>query len=114
QAPGTSVSFTLNNDFTGRMWGRTGCNTSTSPAQCTTGQCGGTGLQCAGTTGFPNTSLFEINVDANGTDWYNVSYVDAIDNPIGVQVSNPSCTSPNTCSSTVKDVCPGDLRQGST
>ena len=52
------------------------------------GQCGGTGLQCAGTTGQPNTSLFEWNINASGTDWYDVSYVDAVDNPIGVSVSN--------------------------
>jgi beta-glucanase (GH16 family) len=114
QAAGTSVAFTLNNEFTGRLWGRTGCNTATSPAQCTTGSCGGTGLQCAGTTGHPNTSLFEINVDATGTDWYNVSYVDAIDSPIGVQVSNGACRSPNTCTNAVKTSCPADLVSGST
>ena len=36
---GSSVSFTLANTFTGRLWGRTGCNTA-SPAQCATGSCG--------------------------------------------------------------------------
>jgi hypothetical protein len=110
-APGGSSSFTVPSGSIGRLWGRTGCN-SASPAQCTTGSCGGTGLQCAGTTGQPNTSLFEWNINANGTDWYDVSYVDAVDNPIGVAVSNTSCVSPATCSASVITSCPADLRSG--
>ena len=110
-APGASSTFSVPSGSIGRLWGRTGCNSS-SPAQCTTGQCGGTGLQCAGTTGQPNTSLFEWNINANGTDWYDVSYVDAVDNPIGVQVSNASCVSPNSCSASVISSCPADLRSG--
>src|SRR6185503_1168481 len=73
-APGASSTFNVPSGSVGRLWGRTGCDGS-SPARCTTGQCGGTGLQCAGTTGQPNTSLFEWNVNANGTDWYDVSCV---------------------------------------
>jgi Thaumatin family/F5/8 type C domain len=111
-APGASSTFTVPSGSVGRLWGRTGCNTA-SPAQCTTGSCGGTGLQCAGTTGQPNTSLFEWNINANGTDWYDVSYVDAVDNPVGVSVSNASCVSPNTCSATVLTSCPADLKSGS-
>ena len=111
-APGQSSTFNVPSGSVGRLWGRTGCNTGTSPAQCTTGSCGGTGLQCAGTTGQPNTSLFEWNVDAGGTDWYDVSYVDAVDNPIGVTVSNPSCFSPSVCAPAVISTCPSDLRSG--
>jgi hypothetical protein len=111
--PGASSTFSVPSGSVGRLWGRTGCNTDTSPAQCTTGSCGGTGLQCAGTTGQPNTSLFEWNIDAAGTDWYDVSYVDAVDNPIGVSVSNASCVSPNSCSNAVLASCPADLRSGS-
>ena len=80
-------------NFNGRVWGRTGCDGS-SPASCATGQCGGSGLQCAGTTGQAGTSLAEFNLNAAGTDWYNVSYVDGFDNPIGVCVLNGSCVSP--------------------
>lgn len=109
-APGASVTFNISGS--GRLWGRTGCNTSTSPAQCATGQCGGTGLQCAGTTGVPNTSLFEFTINANGTDWYNVSYVDAIDNPITVTTSNTSCINPSSCNAAVKTNCPAGLRSG--
>jgi hypothetical protein len=111
QAAGTSVSFTIASGWIGRVWGRTGCNSS-SPAQCTSGSCGWTGLQCAGTTGYPNTSLFEANINASGTDWYDVSYVDAVDNPIGLSVTNGACVSPNACSSAVITNCPADLRSG--
>src|SRR5258706_14558328 len=111
-AAGAQVSFTVPDGNIGRLWGRTGCN-GASPAVCTTGSCGGSGLQCAGTTGFPNTSLFEWNINAGGTDWYDVSYVDAVDNPIGVQVSNSGCVSPNSCSNSVLTNCPADLRSGS-
>ena len=85
QAAGTTVSFTVGAGWIGRLWPRKGCNNA-SPAQCATGSCGGTGLQCAGTTGQPNASLFEINVNASGTDWYDVSYVDVVQ-PTGASVT---------------------------
>lgn len=110
-APGASSTFTVPSGSVGRLWGRTGCD-GASPARCTTGSCGGTGLQCAGTTGQPDTSLFEWNIDAGGTDWYDVSYVDAIDNPIGVTVSDAACVSPSVCSASVIGACPADLRAG--
>jgi hypothetical protein len=111
-APGASSTFAVPSGSIGRLWGRTGCNTATSPAQCTTGSCGGTGLACAGTTGQPNTSLFEWNINASGTDWYDVSYVDAVDNPIGVTITNGSCVSPASCSASVLSSCPADLKSG--
>src|SRR5260221_10272829 len=54
---GAQVSFAINSGWIGRVWGRTGCNGS-SPAQCTTGSCRGTGLPCARPTRIPHTSLF--------------------------------------------------------
>jgi len=107
-APGSSVSFAPGGTFNGRIWGRIGCNTA-SPAVCSTGSCGGTGLQCAGTTGVAGTSLAEFNLNAAGTDFYDVSYVDGFDNPIGVKVSNTSCASPNTCTPTPRTSCPSGL-----
>jgi hypothetical protein len=110
-AAGTRVTFTLGSGWIGRIWGRTGCN-SASPAVCATGQCGGVGLQCAGTTGMAGTSLAEFNINANGTDWYDVSYVDGFDTPIGISVSNSSCASPNTCSAAPLNACSADLKSG--
>jgi hypothetical protein len=105
---GASVSFSVSSTFNGRIWGRQGCN-SASPAQCSSGSCGGSGLQCAGTTGALGTSLAEFNLDASGTDWYDVSYVDGIDTPIGILISNSSCLSPNTSKSFS---CPTTLKNG--
>lgn len=110
-APGTQVNFTAASGFIGRIWGRTGCN-SANPAVCATGQCGGIGLQCAGTTGMAGTSLAEFNINANGTDFYDVSYVDGFDNPIGITVSNSTCASPKVCSSAPVTACNGDLKNG--
>ena len=66
-ASGAQVSFTVASNFNGRIWGRQNCNTA-SPAVCAAGSCGGTGLQCAGTTGTVGTSLAEFNLNAAGTD----------------------------------------------
>jgi hypothetical protein len=46
-------------------------------------------------------SLTEWNLDASGTDWYDVSFVDGQDNPVGIISTNG--VSPNTCS---KISCP--------
>ena len=111
--PGASVTFSLSDPWTGRIWGRIGCDGS-SPAICETGQCGGTGLQCAGTTGVKGTSLVELNLDyqpSYTTDDYDVSYVDGMDNPIGLTLSNSSCVQPSTCSSIVSS-CPSGLGNG--
>jgi hypothetical protein len=108
-SPGSRVNFTLNSGWIGRIWGRQGCN-GASPAVCSTGSCGGVGLQCAGTTGIAGTSLAEFNLNANGTDWYDVSYVDGIDTPIGIAVSNSTCASPNTCSSAPVSACSAELK----
>jgi hypothetical protein len=107
-APGSSVSFGVSSTFNGRLWGRQGCN-GASPAVCSSGSCGGTGLQCAGTTGVAGTSLAEWNLDASGTDYYDVSYVDGQDTPLGMVVSNGSCVSPNTCS---KIACTTEIVNG--
>ncbi len=113
-APNTSVTFSLPNPWNGRIWGRIGCDGS-SPAICQTGSCGGTGLQCAGTTGATGTSLVEMNLDYApnyNTDNYDVSYVDGIDNPIGLTLSNSSCVSPSTCTAAPLTNCPSGLAKG--
>jgi hypothetical protein len=109
QAANTSSTITVAATFNGRFWGRKNCNTSTSPYQCDTGQCGGTGVQCAGTTGVAGTSLAEFNLDASGTDWYDVSLVDGYDFPIGITPTN-AATDP-TCTADVISACPTALQK---
>src|SRR3569833_1849047 len=89
-APVATASLPVASIFNGRSWGRQNCNTA-SPAVCAAGSCGGTGLQCAGTTGTVGTSLAEFNLNASGTDWYDVSYVDGQDTPLGLTLSTASC-----------------------
>src|SRR5580704_5948833 len=43
-------------------------------------------------------SLTEWNLDASGTDWYDVSFVDGQDNPVGIIATEAGAVSPNTCS----------------
>src|SRR3569833_1292431 len=107
-APGAQVSFTVASNFNGRIWGRQNCNTA-SPAVCAAGSCGGTGIQCAGTTGTIGSSLAEFNLNASGTDWYDISYVDGMDTPLGIVISSASCVSPNTGT---KISCPTPLVNG--
>jgi hypothetical protein len=42
-------------------------------------------------------SLTEWNIDASGTDWYDVSFVDGQDNPVGIIATESGAISPNTC-----------------
>ena len=107
-APGATVSFTVASNFNGRIWGRQNCNTA-SPAVCAAGSCGGTGLQCAGTTGTVGTSLAEFNLNASGTDWYDVSYVDGQDTPLGLTLSTASCYQMTTAG---KIACPTAIVNG--
>lgn len=108
-APNTHVQFNPGATFNGRIWGRIACN---SAGGCETGECAGTGIQCAGSTGQTGTSLAEFTLDTNGFDDYDVSYVDGMDNPIGITVSNPNCISPNVCGNAPLAECPTALQQG--
>ena len=109
-APNTTVSFPVSATFSGRVWSRKNCNTGTSPAQCDTGSCGGTGLQCAGTSGQGSTSLAEFTLAGvvNGTDWYDVSNVDAYDFPIAI--TTPTGGYSPTVTADVLAACPSVLQ----
>jgi hypothetical protein len=61
-----------------RIWGRTGCNTSTG--FCATGDCGYK-IACSGATGVPPVTLAEFTLaGANGLDFYDGSMVDGVNN----------------------------------
>ena len=65
----------------GRVWGRTGCNSSCM--NCATGECDGTGCT---TSGKPPTTLFEVTMDPNaGYDTYDGSLVSGSNLPIEVK-----------------------------
>src|SRR5580704_4660981 len=108
QAAQTSVTFTVPTTYDGRVWARANCNSS-SPALCDSGQCGGTGYQCANTTGQPTTALAEFNLDAAGTDWYDVSNVDSYNFGIGLVMSAADGYEP-TCTADPLTQCPTKLQ----
>ena len=65
----------------GRVWSRTGCNSSCM--DCATGECDGTGCT---TPGKPPTTLFEVTMDPNtGYDTYDGSLVSGSNLPIEVK-----------------------------
>jgi len=81
-----------------RFWPRTGCKTKNggaptldNPLRCDTGDCWASinnGLQCAGITGQPPATLFEITLTGLGSakdDTYDVSVVDGYNVGIAVQ-----------------------------
>jgi hypothetical protein len=118
-APNAQVSFSVpNNSTAARLWARKNCNTGTSPYQCATGSCGGSGAQCQGTTGVQGTSLFEFTLVPGGQDTWDVSYVDGYDFPIGVTwngnssaCTGPTNLSPNpTCNADVLSSCPSTFQ----
>ncbi|KAJ7935886.1 thaumatin-like protein [Mycena leptocephala] len=94
----TKVTFTVPDDWNGRVWGRRNCNFATNPGpnSCLDGGCNG-GLLCDVNTGtgVPPATLAEFNFNGGGSDWYDVSLVDGynlpmrIDNNVGCGI--PSC-----------------------
>ncbi|XP_020883529.1 pathogenesis-related protein 5 [Arabidopsis lyrata subsp. lyrata] len=78
---GSSVNLTVSPGWSGRFWGRTGCNFDASGSEkCTTGDCGGK-LKCAGAEGAPPTTLAEFRIGSSGKEYavqdsYDVSLVD--------------------------------------
>ncbi|KAF8178150.1 thaumatin [Mycena galopus ATCC 62051] len=94
----TAVTFSVPAEWNGRVWGRRDCDFSVNPGatSCIDGGCNG-GLLCDPTTGtgVPPATLAEFNLNAGGTDFYDVSLVDGynlpmrIDNNVGCGI--PSC-----------------------
>ncbi|GAA5935037.1 hypothetical protein JCM10213_000627 [Rhodosporidiobolus nylandii] len=107
---GSSVSFSVADNWNGRLWGRTDCDFSsgsTLPTTCSTGGCNG-GLVCAtsGGTGVPPATLAEWNLN-DSQDWYDVSGVDGADLPLSI-TNNVGCPEP-ACTKDINTDCPAVL-----
>ncbi|CAI0435646.1 unnamed protein product [Linum tenue] len=105
---GETRTFQAPPSWSGRFWGRTGCqfDPSTNQGTCLTGDCGSNQIECNGQNAKPPATL---------QDYYDVSLVDGYNLPIVVE---PMGGSGGTCSSTgcVTDLnrrCPSELRVGS-
>lgn len=109
---GQSVRLPSTPGWSGRIWGRTGCNFDESGiGKCQTGDCGGR-LECDGNGATPPASLFEITVGiGDDKDFYDVSIVDGYNLPLIVVprgVYGP-CNATG-CASDLNLGCPKELQ----
>ena len=105
--PSESKIFTAPVSWSGRIWGRTGCNFDRNGnGTCQTGSCGTT-LKCSA-SGKPPASLAEFTLTAQ--DFYDVSLVDGFNLPIVVTPINGSgnCSIAG-CDNDLRPSCPQEL-----
>ncbi|PNY06866.1 pathogenesis-related protein 5-like [Trifolium pratense] len=111
-SPGSSVQFTAPLGWSGRFWGRTGCNfDDAGNGNCITGDCAG-GLKCNG-GGAPPVTLAEFTIrSGNGDkDFYDVSLVDGYNVGIGIQATGGTgdCQYAG-CVADLNGQCPAELQ----
>ncbi|KAK9287753.1 hypothetical protein L1049_016193 [Liquidambar formosana] len=84
-APGSSRSFQAQPGWSGRFWGRTGCNfdNNSGKGSCATADCGSGQAECNGAGAIPPATLAEFTI-GSGTqlDFYDVSLVDGYNLPM--------------------------------
>ncbi|VVA91861.1 unnamed protein product [Arabis nemorensis] len=111
-SPGASVAITAPAGWSGRIWGRTGCNFDGSGSgSCQTGDCGNK-LKCNGAGGKPPATLAEFTIGTGGAkDFYDVSLVDGYNVKMGITTQGGSGDCQNVgCVSDLNAICPNDLR----
>ncbi|KAL6959931.1 Thaumatin-like protein 1 [Sarracenia purpurea var. burkii] len=114
---GSSSSFQAPAGWSGRFWGRTGCNfDGTGHGSCATADCGSRQLECDGAGATPPATLAEFTLGTGtGTqDFYDVSLVDGYNLPMIVEVNGGSSAAGG-CASTgcvvdLNQKCPTELR----
>ncbi|XVF76348.1 hypothetical protein PTKIN_Ptkin13bG0259400 [Pterospermum kingtungense] len=98
--------------WTGRVWARTQCSSSSGKFTCATGDCGSGQVACNGAGGAPPATLAEFTIAASGgQDFYDISLVDGFNLPASITPqggSGPNCTS-TSCAADVNSQCPSEL-----
>ncbi|XP_004292680.1 PREDICTED: thaumatin-like protein-like [Fragaria vesca subsp. vesca] len=105
--PGQAIVFTAPVSWSGRIWGRTGCNfDKNGNGTCQTGACGSS-LKC-GASGKPPASLAEFTLAQ--PDFYDVSLVDGFNLPLTITPVNGSgkCGASG-CDGDLRTTCPNEL-----
>ncbi|KAK1432636.1 hypothetical protein QVD17_09534 [Tagetes erecta] len=102
--------------WSGRFWGRTGCNFDESGhGTCATGDCGSGQIECNGAGSAPPATLAEFTL-GSGTatqDFYDVSLVDGYNIQMIVDVSGGTGGCATTgCVDDLNRRCPSELRVG--
>lgn len=120
--PQESATVEVPHGWSGRLWGRVGCNfTSDGVGTCQSGDCGGR-LQCgAGVGATPPASLVEFSVQGlrSAKDFYDVSLVDGFNLPISVTpgalpsttaTANRTSCGVASCGADLNNNCPSQLQ----
>ncbi len=97
--------------WSGRFWGRTGCNFDANGlGKCVTGDCGGV-LECNGAGGAPPATLVQVVVGDGDPDQYDVSLVNGYNLPLQIAASGGtgSCGTAG-CISNLNTKCPPALQ----
>ncbi|XP_027162720.1 thaumatin-like protein 1 [Coffea eugenioides] len=109
-----SRSFIAPTGWSGRFWGRTGCNFDGSGSgSCATGDCGSGQVECNGAGAAPPATLAEFSLGTGGQDFYDVSLVDGYNVAMIVEGTGGSgmCASTG-CVTDLNRICPAELRVG--
>ncbi|KAG7611098.1 Protein kinase domain [Arabidopsis suecica] len=101
--------------WSGRLWGRSFCSTSsTGNFSCATGDCGSGKIECSDSGARPPTTLIDFTLDAtDGQDFYDVSVVDGYNLPLVVVPqrlgSGRTCSNVG-CVVNLNKTCPSELK----
>ncbi|CAK9186956.1 unnamed protein product [Ilex paraguariensis] len=109
---GSTRSFQAPTGWSGRFWGRTGCNFDGSgQGSCSTADCGSGQIECNGAGATPPATLAEFTLGSGSQDFYDVSLVDGYNLPMVVEVSGGSgkCASTG-CIEDLNRKCPSELK----
>ncbi|KAF3782873.1 Thaumatin-like protein 1 [Nymphaea thermarum] len=112
-AKGSSRSLQAPTGWSGRFWGRTGCEFDGSgKGSCRTGDCGSNQVECNGAAAAPPATLAEFTLGgAGGQDFYDVSLVDGYNLPMVVVTSGGTGRCGATgCTVDLNLRCPAELR----
>ncbi|KAJ8764429.1 hypothetical protein K2173_006169 [Erythroxylum novogranatense] len=111
-AKGTSRSYQAPTGWSGRFWGRTGCNFDDSGhGACATGDCGSDQVECNGTGATPPATLAEFTLGSGSQDFYDVSLVDGYNLAMIVEASGGSGDCSTTgCLTDLNRKCPAELK----
>nr|ALE20175.1 pathogenesis-related protein 5 [Hevea brasiliensis] len=109
---GSSRSFHAPTGWSGRFWGRTGCNFDASGhGSCITADCGSSQLECNGNSATPPATLAEFTLGTGAQDFYDVSLVDGYNLQMVVDVNGGSGACASTgCVTDLNRKCPNELK----
>ncbi|CAL0303512.1 unnamed protein product [Lupinus luteus] len=111
--PSGSRSFQAPSNWSGRIWGRTGCNfdPNTQQGTCTTGDCGSNQMSCNGAGASPPATLAEFTIGSGTQDFYDMSLVDGYNLPMIIDPHGGTGACGSTgCVTDLNQQCPNELR----